>query len=129
MDTTKTISLVTVILLLISGVTYTVIKTNTEQVCKTGQGWTVVSTHSTSDGKLLYKSECRYLTKPVVSTYCLSFRSTVSYPRYGCEEVKLVEVPKYVLKPLTPDQGADEMMYNYNGNKYYCKKDIGCVMI
>ena len=79
----------TLIVLLVSGLSYEVYDNEIEVTCRTNKpyGWNVLEEYN--DG--IVKAECPYITKEPIITYCKDFRRTTSYERYGCQEVSLVE--------------------------------------
>lgn len=107
----------TLIVLLVSGLSYEVYDNNTEITCRTNKpfGWNILEQYD--DG--IVRAECPFKTKEPVITYCKGFRSTGSYERYGCQEVTLVEQEVVVYKELT------------NGGDYICSPEpnYGCVVI
>lgn len=88
MDTKDYTYLAIIAIVLLGGITYNVIDTGEEIVCRTNKpnGWEIVEEY---DGYV--KAVCPYKTKEPVTELCSSFRSTPSYLRYGCNKVSLIE--------------------------------------
>lgn len=129
MEQNNLIGTIITVMVIISGVTYIAISTQNELTCKTGDGWEVISTIKASDNSTIYVSQCQYKTKEWVNSYCSSFRATPIYLRYGCKEMTLTQLKTQLLRPLTPDQGATEMLYIYNEQLYHCEDKIGCKIV
>ena len=91
METKDYINYAIMALIIISGVTYTILDTGEELTCRTNAptGWNILVDHGS-----YVEAVCPYKTKEPITAYCKPvFRSTASYENYGCSEVILVEQP------------------------------------
>ena len=77
-----------IISLIVGGTILSVYDTNEELTCRTNKpyGWDILEEH---DG--YYDAVCPYKTQDYVYVSCLSFRSTASYERYGCNVVEIIK--------------------------------------
>ena len=121
MDITKeqaiAFGFISLFLLSIGGISYTVFDKGEEVVCRTNKpfGWDILASYATEEG-MIYKAECPYATKEPIIEYCKDFRSTASYERYGCDAVVLVENAIQTPKPLPEIEGK----LNANGKDWDC---------
>ncbi len=98
------VALLTLIgLIAIGSVGYQIYDTGEEVKCRTGDGWTILE-----EGEGYFKAQCQFKGQEWVTAYCSSFRSTPSYPRYGCNEVVLVKVDNTVTEETVIDNTVTE---------------------
>ena len=110
----KIAGLIVLALVIIGGITYRIVDTGIEEVCRTGNGWTIIEDYGE-----YYDVQCQYLTKDWVDAKCSSFRATKTKERYGCNVVEIMIIESEVIIPEIPV---------LTGTKYICSQKE-CVKI
>ena len=109
-------------MLLTGGITYYVVDTGEEIICRTGNGWEILE-----DNGDYYKAVCQYKTKAWEYALCSDFRATSSYPRYGCNLVALIE-KEPVTNPTNPTNPNIDYQVDTKSKRSVCTYE-GCKAI